>query len=107
MQLAVQFGVPWLAESSTNSFVAGTGGVTGEDADGNSITNNIEDLEVGDVVLTRDEFSPNAPVPYSLVNVVSHRTVYQQIIVTYTDALSNVETIQSTDNHEYFVGGVG
>ena len=99
--------VDWLAESPSNSFVAGTGVVTGEDENGNLITTNIEDLEIGDLVLARDEFDPNAPNRYSIVTAVSHRTVYEQTTVTYIDESGNTEVIESTGNHEYYINGLG
>ena len=44
------FVIDWLQEAPSNSFVAGTGVVTGVDEAGNYITTAIEDLRVGDVV---------------------------------------------------------
>ncbi|MFN3168784.1 MAG: hypothetical protein ACE37H_17145 [Phycisphaeraceae bacterium] len=50
VQLSVVHGVDWLAGGGANSFAAGTGVVTGIDANGEPVTTPIEQLQVGDVV---------------------------------------------------------
>jgi hypothetical protein len=106
-EFATPYVISWLEEAPSNSFVAGTGVITGIDEDGNFITTAIEDLRIGDVVLAGDEFNPDAPFKFALVTGTSHRTVYEQTTISYALATGNVETVTGTSNHEFFVEGVG
>ncbi|MEM6505611.1 MAG: RNase A-like domain-containing protein [Planctomycetota bacterium] len=107
-QLPIVHRINWVSgPGGGNSFVAGTGVVTGVDEDGNLITTAIEDLEVGDVVLAGNELDPTDPTSYELVTATSHRTVYELTEVTYVDDQGNVEVIKATDNHEFYVEHVG
>ncbi len=77
-------------------FIAGTK-ITLENGD----TKNIEDIEVGDIVLTYNEVSN-----LNEYNKVTH--IYKPIhddLVEYT--LSNGKTITSTFDHPYYVNGLG
>ncbi|MEM9345858.1 MAG: polymorphic toxin-type HINT domain-containing protein [Planctomycetota bacterium] len=107
-QLPIAHRVNWVSgPGGSNSFVAGTGVVTGVDENGNLIATNIEDLEVGDVVLAGNELDPSDPTSYELVTATSHRTVYELTEVTYVDEAGNIEVIKATDNHEFYVEGIG
>ncbi|MEM9345860.1 MAG: polymorphic toxin-type HINT domain-containing protein [Planctomycetota bacterium] len=106
--LDIQHAISWVSgPGGGNSFVAGTGVVTGVDEDGNLITTAIEDLEVGDVVLAGNELDPTDPTSYELVTATSHRTVHELTEVTYVDDQGNVEVIKATDNHEFYVENTG
>ncbi len=102
----IEYLLPNLDRGTGNSFADGTGVVTGVDASGNFTTTAIENIQVGDVVLATDEFNPEAPPEYKLVTAVSSRTVDGLKAVSY-EVNGNTETIQVTDNHEFFVVGVG
>ncbi|MEM9345865.1 MAG: polymorphic toxin-type HINT domain-containing protein [Planctomycetota bacterium] len=107
-ELPVVHRVNWVSgPGGGNSFVAGTGVVTGVDEHGNLITTAIEDLQVGDVVLAGNELDPTDPTSYELVTATSHRTVHELTEVTYVDEDGNVEVIKATDNHEFYVEGAG
>ncbi|MEM9345863.1 MAG: polymorphic toxin-type HINT domain-containing protein [Planctomycetota bacterium] len=107
-ELPVVHRVNWVSgPGGGNSFVAGTGVVTGVDEDGNLITTAIEDLEVGDVVLAGNELDPTDPTSYELVTATSHRTVHELTEVTYVDEDGNIEVIKATDNHEFYAEGIG
>ncbi|MFN3168775.1 MAG: polymorphic toxin-type HINT domain-containing protein [Phycisphaeraceae bacterium] len=85
-----------------NSFTAGTGVVTGVAADGGLLTTDIATLAVGDVVLTNDELIPGGDPHYALVTGVSHRTVYALHHVSYITDAGESETLETTDNHEFY-----
>jgi filamentous hemagglutinin len=96
--------VPWVSgRGGGNSFAA----VTGVDENGNPITTNIEDLQIGDVVLSGNELDPSDPNHYALVTEVHSKTVYEQTQLTYVDDAGNIEVIKTTDNHEFYVEGTG
>jgi filamentous hemagglutinin len=104
----VQYRVPWVSgRGGGNSFAAGTGVVTGVDENGNPITTNIEDLQIGDVVLSGNELDPSDPTRYTLVTDVSSRTVYEQTVVTYVDDAGNIEVLKTTEDHSFYVEGSG
>jgi hypothetical protein len=100
--------VPWVSgRGGGNSFAAGTGVVTGVDENGNPITTNIEDLQIGDVVLAGNELDPSDPNHYTLVTDVSSRTVYEQTEITYVDEAGNIEVLKTTADHSFYVDATG
>jgi hypothetical protein len=107
-ELPIRYRVSWVSgRGGGNSFAAGTGVVTGVDENGNPITTNIEDLQIGDVVLSANELDPSDPNHYALVTEVHSKTVYEQTQLTYVDDAGNIEVIKTTDNHEFYVEGSG
>ncbi len=59
-------------------FVAGTQVVVGRDSDGSYITRSIEEIEEGDLILARDQFSAESPVELCRV---------ARVYVSHTDTL--------------------
>ena len=88
-------------------FAAGTQVVVGVNPDGSYITKNIEDIQVGDYVLTRPQDDPNAPLEYEPVTAVYVHQVTQEQLLTVFDAQGNTETITCTTEHPFWVPGQG
>lgn len=103
--LPIEYRHPALGGTSS-SFAAGTQVVVGIDANGEYITKNIEDIVAGDVVLATDEFNPTATPEYALVTGIRSAEAASTTTITYNVG-GNIETVTSTDDHEYFVVGVG
>lgn len=79
-----------------NCFTAGTKVLTEEGE------KNIEDIEVGDMVLARDENTPNGELAYKEVTNL-YRNQRDDIIKLYVDD----QIIETTDNHPFWVEGKG
>jgi hypothetical protein len=99
--------------SGTNCFVGGTQVVVGDGGngpvDGGSgfITKNIEDIKVGDLVLSRDQSDPQGKEELKPVTQVFSHTVTELEDVTIAYGDGKVQTIQSTTSHPYYVQGLG
>ena len=105
---ALSFGASKLAGLG-GCFEAGTEVVTGEDPDHAGVfsTKLIEEVQVGDTVLSRDENDPDAPLEYKHVTAVYTHLVYETTDVYALNADGSVEIIHTTGNHRFYVDGVG
>lgn len=88
-------------------FVAGTQVLVGYDDAGSPITRNIEDLRDGDYILSRDQHDAADDVERHRVTNVFRKTSDHIRTLTIRDASGNVETIQTTDEHPFWVDGRG
>lgn len=79
-----------------NCFTAGTKVLTEEGE------KNIEDIEVGDMVLAKDENNPNGELAYKEVTNL-YRNQRDDIIKLYVDD----QIFETTDNHPFWVEGKG
>ncbi len=93
--------------ASNNSFASGTQVVIGEQPDGTPVTQSIEDLATGDLVLTRPSDDPHAQPTYQPVLAVSSRTVYALHEVTLTTDTGETEVLQTTQGHPFHIEGEG
>ena len=91
----------------TNSFAAGTQVVVGVAADGSLVTKSIEDVRVGDHVLTRPSDDPSAEATLEPVLGVSHRTVYELYQIEILGPDGGTEVLQTTAGHPFYVEGIG
>ncbi len=87
-------------------FVAGTGVLSGVDVNG-CVYRNIEDIEVGDYVLSRDQHDPDDDLDYRRVTNVFRRTSDHLRILTIEGDDGNIEVIKTTDEHPFYVQGKG
>ncbi len=92
---------------SSACFVAGTQVVVGVNPDGSYATENIEDIQVGDYVLTRPQDDPTAPLELKEVTAVYVHQVTQEQVLSITDAQGRTETITCTSDHPFWVPGQG
>ena len=88
--------------TSTPCFAAGTQ-VVGQDATGQAVDKNIEDIQMGDKVLTRDQNHPDSPLEYRTVTNVEVHTVKSLRLLTITQPDGTTETLKTTDNHPFWV----
>ena len=88
-------------------FVAGTQVVVGVNPDGSYATKSIEDIQVGDYVLTRPQNDPTAPLALEQVTAVFVHQVTQEQVLTIADVQGRVETITCTNEHPFWVPGRG
>lgn len=105
---AIVGGIHGAANPST-CFVAGTQVVTGLDPNHPSklLTKSIEDIQVGDYVVARDQSNERDNLDLRRVVQVFRRTSDHLRIVRYKDSRGNVETIKTTDEHPFWVEAVG
>ncbi|WP_258208112.1 polymorphic toxin-type HINT domain-containing protein [Paenibacillus radicibacter] len=82
--------------SSCNCFTAGTKVVTDDGEE------NIEDIEVGDKVLAKNEYDSNGELAYKEVTAL-YRNQRDDIIKLYVGE----QIIETTDNHPFWVEGKG
>jgi hypothetical protein len=96
-----------LCTDGVNCFVAGTEVITGINADGTYIETAIQNIKVGDYVLSRNQFDPNGPEEKELVTAVQQHTavVLQDVTLVNTDGSTQV--IQTTPDHPFYVEGLG
>lgn len=87
--------------------MAGTEVVTGQNANGTFSEEPIEDVQVDETVLTRNQYDPNAPLEQQRVTAVIQHTAYALEDVTILDASGKSETIQATLEHPFYVEGLG
>ena len=98
----------WVAEKTgLLCFAAGTQVVVGINEDGSLITRNIEELQVGDIVLTRNADDPEAPLEYRPITETFINTLDHLRIVEIQDASGNIEFIRSSESHPFYVEGLG
>ena len=90
-----------------NCFLAGTQVITGINADGTYQTEQIQNITVGQTVLTKNQNDPNGPLQQETVTAVQVHTVYALRDVTIQNADGSVETIDTTDSHPFYVQGQG
>ena len=84
-------------------FVAGTQVVTGQNPDGTLSTRSIEDLKVGDLVLARDQNDAADGLDLRRVTQVFVKTSDHVRALMIEGDGGNVETIQTTDEHPFYV----
>jgi hypothetical protein len=90
-----------------NCFVAGTRVLVGYGDSGTPITRNIEDVQVGDYVLSRDQYNAGDGIePHRVTNTFA-RTSDHIRTLSIRDKNGNVETVQTTDEHPLWVVGKG
>ena len=75
--------------------------------DGSYVTRNIEDVEAGDWVLTRDQNDPDGALVRAQVTAVFRHQVTSLRTLSVEAADGNVESIVTTDVHPFWVDGVG
>ncbi len=101
-------------------FIAGTQVVTGVNSSGGYTTEAIQNITVGQQVLTRNQNDPTGPLQEETVTAVQVHTVYSLRDVTIENANpdntsqpsaigtgSTTETIDTTDSHPFYVQGQG
>jgi hypothetical protein len=88
-------------------FAAGTQVVTGIAADGSLMTQAIEEIEPGDIVLSRDQYDAGDDLDPRAVTRVFRKTTDHLRVLTIRDGDGNVETIRTTDEHPFWVEGRG
>jgi len=89
-------------------FEAGTQVVVGVNADGTYQLRSIEELQVGDIVLTKDQFDPSGELIEGRVTQVHQSTVYGLHLLEFTDEeIGNIELIRATAEHPFYVDGIG
>ena len=106
---AIQVVMLWKAAKLERQgcFIAGTQVLVGYDGQGQPLTWNIEDLRVGDGVLARDQNDENDDVQLKGITGISSHTVYQLRKVVVSDGNGNIESLESTVEHPYYVRGKG
>jgi hypothetical protein len=83
-------------------FLAGTQVVTGVDANGVFSTKSIEDLQVGDTVLARDQHDSADDLDPRRVTGVSRKTSNHIRTLTIAGDGGTIETLRTTDEHPFF-----
>lgn len=84
-------------------FTAGTQVLVGYDDDGNAITKAIEDIQAGNFVLARNQHDGTDDLDQQQVMRVFEKTSDHLQIVTLIDEQGNVETIQTTEEHPFWI----
>ena len=88
-------------------FVAGTNVVTGLFEDGTFATKRIEDVKVGDLVLARDQHDAGDDLdPRRVTNVFRKTSDHVRTLAVAGDG-GNVERVETTDEHPFWVRGQG
>ena len=88
-------------------FVAGTKVLAGRDGAGENITRNIQDLREGDVIFSRDQYDVTGELtPHRVVQVFSHSTDHLRLLQIQNPD-GNIERLQTTDTHPFWVTGKG
>ena len=88
-------------------FVAGTQVITAVNAGGGYTTEAIQNITVGQTVLTKNQYDPTGPLQQETVTAVQVHTVYSLRDVTLKNADGTTETIDTTDSHPFYVQGQG
>lgn len=96
-----------LCTDGVHCFVAGTEVITRENTDGTFSQTPIQDIHVGDYVLSRNQFNANAPAEEELVTAVEQHTAYSVQDVTIRNADGTTEIIQATPTHPFYVESQG
>ena len=92
---------------SGNCFAAGTRVLTGPTVDGSPAMKNIEDVRVGDLVLTKDQYDENGALVLRPVRQVFRRTSDHLRVLDIEGDNGNVETLSTTDEHPFWAEGRG
>jgi hypothetical protein len=88
--------------------VAGTKVIVGVNEDGSYATKNIEDIEVGDWVLSRNEYDSFGLAELRQVTAVEEHTVYDlQILSVRDEETGEVEALRATAEPVFWVEGRG
>ncbi|MBN2217034.1 MAG: hypothetical protein JW719_06630, partial [Pirellulales bacterium] len=88
-------------------FVEDTQVVVDVNPDGTYATRNIQDVQVGDYVMCRDQYDPDAPlVKKQVLETFAHQTDAVRV-VAIQDAQGNVERLTTTDDHPFWVDRIG
>ncbi|MCX7428769.1 MAG: polymorphic toxin-type HINT domain-containing protein, partial [Planctomycetia bacterium] len=88
-------------------FVEDTQVVVDVNQDGSYVTRSIQDIRVGDYVLCRDQYDPDAPlVKQQVLETFAHETDAVRTLAIQ-DASGNVETLTTTDEHPFWVDQIG
>ena len=90
-----------------NCFIAGTQVLTGQDSLGGSVTAAIEDLRKGDTVLSRSQYDESGAVSLRHVTEVFRKTSDHLRILQVQNSDGNIEQLQTTDTHPFWVMGKG
>jgi hypothetical protein len=94
--------------NNSNCFVAGTEVMTGTVAlPGVFGETRIEDVKVGDLVWSRDQYDPNAPLELKRVAQAFKHRAYDLQSVSVIDETGNIEVLHVTDEHPFYVEGQG
>ncbi|MCC7349172.1 MAG: hypothetical protein IT446_01260 [Phycisphaerales bacterium] len=106
---AIQVVMLWRAAKlqQQGCFVAGTQVLAGYDEQGRPLTRNIEALQVGDRVLSRSQLDEVDDLDPRSITAVSRHQVYQLQMVEVADGVGQIESLQSTVEHPYYVQGKG
>ena len=81
--------------------------LVGHDASGQPITRSIEDLREGDLVLSRDQHDAGDGIELRRIAAVLVKTSDHVRVLRIQDADGNVETIRTTDEHPFYIAGLG
>ena len=96
---------------ATNCFAAGTAvavGAVGESGSAGVFSEKrIEDVQIGDLVWSRDEGDPDAAVELKPVTALYRHTAYDLQDLDLSDGSGNVESLVVTDEHPFYVEGRG
>jgi hypothetical protein len=95
------------AKGPGSCFVAGTQVIVGVNDDGSLATRSIEEIEEGDRVLSRDQHDAADDLDLRPVTRVFRKVSDHLRILTIEGDDGNVETIQTTDSHPFYVEGRG
>jgi hypothetical protein len=88
-------------------FEAGTQVAVGYTPEGQYLTRSIEDLREGDYVLARDQHDAGDGIELRRIAAVLVKTSDHVRVLRIQDADGNVETIRTTDEHPFYVTGLG
>lgn len=88
-------------------FAGDTNVLVGYDENGQPITKRIEDVQVGDLVLARDQNDETGELALQEVTRVYSRQTDHLRIITYIDENGQAEVIRTTDEHPFWVEGRG
>jgi hypothetical protein len=81
--------------------------ITGINPNGSLITRKIEDIQVGDLVLARNQYDSDDDLDLRRVTRVFRKTSDHTRILRIQDDNGNVETIRTTNEHPFYVEGKG
>jgi hypothetical protein len=88
-------------------FAAGTNVIIGINPDGSPITRSIEEIEIGDYVLSRDQYDAGDDLnPHQVTQVFRKTSDHIRVLRIQGDD-GNVETIRTTDTHPFWVQNKG
>jgi hypothetical protein len=88
-------------------FAAGTQVITAANADGSYSSKAIEEINIGDWVVARDDANPSAPLQMKQVTQVFIKTSDHLRVLEVEGDDGNIEVIRTTDVHPFYVDGRG